>query len=360
MIDPYKTLGVGKNSSQDEIKKAHRKLAKKYHPDANGGNKEMEEKFKEISEAYEILSDPNKKMQFDTFGSVGNSRGNEEDIFGRFRNHSAQKAAYEFAQSAFGQRSRNIMVNPDIRVVLRINLSDSIFGCTKECRINRLEACSECESTGGKGKGETCKTCKGRGQIISRPNNFTQVVSTCHSCDGFGEIFEKCDKCDGIGYTNITETVKIKVPPNINQGATIRLPEKGNTILHNNGKHTGHYYLVVDFPMSESGITRRSGDLCTSINVPIDKILSEEEVQVRCFNRENVKLKLDCSKKDDLYKLSPSFLNGNNLFVKVIPEIPSKYIAEDKRKELVKAIRNIYGESESVISPTGNQSGANW
>jgi len=351
-MNPYKVLGLKKNASQEEIKKAYRQLSKKYHPDATDGDKELEEKFKEVSEAYSILSDPNKKMRYDQFGSVdGRQKTGGNAWEGMF---------HDFFGANFGApRNQRRSINPDTRSSLRISLADAIFGCERVQPIKRIFACETCKSSGAvKGTERTCEACNGQGQTIIRPNAHTQWFNTCGHCEGAGKTAKNCEKCKGVGFLQGSEKAKVKIPKNLKENATIRIKNKGNLIYQSDDSlYTGSHYIVIDYPKVEDGVFKKGPNLFTNVQVPIDKILAEDEVQIKLFNREDVTLKLKSDQ--DFYKdyvINPDFLNGGSISIKVLPQIPSKYVDEDKRKGLVKALREAYGESESTIYPANNGS----
>ena len=340
-MNPYETLGINKDASQDEIKKAYRDLSKKHHPDKKDGD---EEKFKEISQAYEILKDPKKKSQFDRFGSVGERPGS----------HASD--AFNFAFNSFFSRgSRRRRVDSDVRSAIRISLSDSIFGCEKVLKIKRAIACESCKSTGQeKTVKRTCSSCGGRGHIaINRGNS--QFVVGCSNCNGEGVTYPKCEKCNGVGYFNNAEKVSVKFPKNLNPNSIIRIAGKGNITYLQDDLQVGSHYLVVDFPNSQNGVAKQGKDLYTNVQVPIDRILAEDEVILRIFDKEDLKFKLKANQ--DLftnYEISNDFLNNGKVFVKVLPKMPTNNIADDKREKLVEALREAYGESERTLQPTNN------
>jgi molecular chaperone DnaJ len=285
-------------------------------------------------------------MQYDQFGSVGDhsrggvkSWGNINDIFG------------------FGnKRSR---IGPDTRSSLRISLADSIFGCERAQSIKRVLACETCKSTGDvSGTEKICSACNGQGQKIISPNPYTQYISFCGVCQGAGKVAQSCEKCEGVGFFQKNEKVNIKLPQNLKDTATIRIQDKGNAVYQSDDTlYIGSHYIVIDFPKTDKGVMRRGNDLYTNVQVPIDKILSEDEIQIKIFDREEVPLKLKSN--HDFYKpyvVKPDFLNGGSFFIKVLPQIPPKYVDADKRQSLVKALREAYGESESVIHPSNDGS----
>jgi len=348
-MNPYKTLGIKKEASEKEIKKAFRDLSKKYHPDKNKDDVKAEEKFKEIAEAYSVLSDPKKKMQYDQFGVYDGApnRGTPN----RGRNQGFANSPFGDVSSFFGQRSRSIMT--DTRASIRISLKDAIFGCEILYSVDRIIACDDCKSAGGSHGNGICHTCNGMGQTIVNPNPFTQFVSTCNTCKGSGKERKECKSCQGVGYSQISEKTKITIPKNLNLNATIRLKGKGNTVYQKaDTKYTGDHYIMIDFPVSEDGVHKQGKNLHIFIHVPIDKILAEDEVYARLFNKVSLPIKLKSNHDlDKTYEVKADFLGEGKLYVKVIPQIPSKYIDEDKRKSLVKALREAYGKSDSVIHP---------
>lgn len=349
-MNPYEILGVSKDTPIDEIKKIYRKKAKEYHPDVSNGDKDLEEKFKEVSQAYEILSNPNKKAQYDRFGTIGNEQRQNEH-WGAF---------HDFFAGQYNQnKPQKRAINPDVRTSVRISLSESIFGCEKTDTIRRILACDKCQTVGvSLNSEEKCSSCNGKGRFISCPAPGTQIINICSACNGIGKTYKQCSECKGAGYFQKEEKVKIKIPKNLRANAVIRLQDKGNTIYQfNDRKYTGSHYLVINYPMEDYGIVKRGEDLFVDVQVTIDQILAEDEINVRLFDTKNIllKLKYDQDLKTP-YVIKTDFLNGGSVFVKVLPKIPSKHIDEDKRKRLVSALREAYGEFESTISPTDNQS----
>jgi len=349
MKDFYNILGVNRNASVSEIKKAYYTKAKKYHPDVSNGDKKLEEKFKDASFAYEVLSDPNKKKQYDQFGTVGDQpqprpNGNW-NVFNQF---------FSGASSGPKQPQRRA-INPDIRSSLRITLADAIFGCDVTQEFKRAIACKKCQTTGVSIKSSTnCTSCNGKGRITIRPTPNVSFESLCGACGGSGQIFKQCAKCDGRGYFQKIEKIKIRVPANLKNNSNIRLQEKGNVVYNNNGdKYTGSHYLVVNYPLSDQGVTLKGSNLYVITQIPIDKILAEDEMTVKIFDKKDISFKLNSNQDfNKQYVVKADFLNGGSIFIKVLPKIPSKDISEDKRKSLVKALRETYGESKSTVSPT--------
>ena len=251
-MDCYKLLGVLKTASTDEIKKAYRGLARKFHPDANPGE-ENEKKFKEISAAYEVLSDPAKRSHYDTWGTTnprqqGPFQGNNDffgDIFNNFFHHRGD------IFSNVADHSKNIQVQ------LPISLLDVLEGCTKEVRYQRRDICKKCMGSGGK-RMAACPSCNGNGYQQSRQGNMT-FQATCNMCKGAGKaIAEKCDDCLGTGVTPATEAmVSVNVPPGAFTGMQLRFDGAGESARASTGA-AGHLYVVI--VVKEHPLFQRNND----------------------------------------------------------------------------------------------------
>jgi len=249
--DYYEILGVVKNASTDEIKKAYRKVAMQYHPDRNPGDKPAEEKFKEAAEAYEVLSDADKKSQYDRYGHAGvgnNGRGgysgggmNMEDIFSQFGDVFGDDLFGSFfggGQRARGgqrgnQRSRGIR-GSNLRVKLKLTYEEIAKGVSKNIKVKKYIVCTTCNGSGAKDKGsvQTCSTCGGNGQVRRVQNTFLgqmQTVTTCPTCNGEGTtITAKCGTCKGEGRVFGEETVSIEIPAGVQEGMQLNVNGKGN------------------------------------------------------------------------------------------------------------------------------------
>ena len=244
--DYYEILGVGKNASADEIKKAYRKVAMQYHPDRNPGDKGAEEKFKEAAEAYEVLSDADKKTQYDRYGHAGvsgNGRGfsgggmNMEDIFSQFGDVFGDDLFGNFFGGGAGrgrtQRSRGIR-GSNLRIKLKLTYEEIAKGVTKTIKVKKYIPCTTCGGSGAKDKGsiQTCSTCGGSGQVRRVQNTFLgqmQTVTTCPACNGEGTtITAKCNTCRGEGRVYGEETVGIDIPAGVQEGMQLNISGKGN------------------------------------------------------------------------------------------------------------------------------------
>lgn len=244
--DYYEILGVAKSATADEIKKAYRKVAMQFHPDRNPGDKAAEEKFKEAAEAYEILSDADKKAQYDRYGHAGMSgagRGfnggnmNMDDIFSQFGDIFGDDVFGSFfgggQRRGGGQRPRGVR-GSNLRVKLKLTYEEIAKGVTKNIKVKKYVACNVCNGSGAKDKGsvQTCHTCGGSGQVRKVQNTFLgqmQTVSTCPTCNGEGStITAKCGNCKGEGRVFAEETVSIDIPAGVQEGMQLSVGGRGN------------------------------------------------------------------------------------------------------------------------------------
>ena len=279
--DYYEVLGVSKDADDDALKKAYRKLAKKYHPDANPGDKEAEAKFKEASEAYSVLSDPQKRQQYDQFGHAAFEQGgggaggfggfggfdfggqDMGDIFGDV-----------FGDIFGGGRSSRGRSGPsrgaNVRTAVRITFEEAVFGCEKEIEINFKETCSSCNGTGAKAgtSPQTCTKCNGKGKIMYTQQSFfgqVQNVQTCPECGGTGKVIkEKCPDCYGTGYKTVRKKFKVSIPAGIDNGQCVRMAGGGEPGI--NGGERGD--LLVEAVVSQHPIFKRQ-DTSIYSTVPI-------------------------------------------------------------------------------------------
>jgi molecular chaperone DnaJ len=243
--DYYEILGVSKGSSQDEIKKAYRKVAMQFHPDRNPGDKAAEEKFKEAAEAYEVLSDADKRAQYDRFGHAGvqgNGRGfgggnaNMEDIFSQFGDIFGDDIFGSFFGGGGrrgGQRMRGVR-GSNLRIKIKLTYEEIAKGVTKQVKVKKHVPCNTCHGSGAKDKGsvQTCTTCGGSGQVRRVSNTFLgqmQTVTTCPACNGEGSVVTaKCGSCKGEGRVYGEETVTLDIPAGVQEGMQLSLGGRGN------------------------------------------------------------------------------------------------------------------------------------
>ncbi len=304
--DYYETLGVSKESSQDEIKKAFRKLARKYHPDTNPDNKEeAETKFKEISEAYEVLSDESKRRMYDQTGRVDFGSGRSDftwddfshfndfsdlgDIFktifgGNFGGFGGSSGSF---YSGFGNQQENL----DLVTNLRVSLEDAYYGVNRTIKYRRNESCSTCKGTGSKdGKLKTCKACNGSGQqrVVQGQGFFRMVsVTTCQSCGGRGQTpSEPCGTCKGTGSNPTTENLEIKIPKGAPNNLRLRVKGKGQS----NYGRTGDLFVILQV-QEPSGYRRVNDDIYMLTEISFPEAALGTEMEIPLF-REKVSLKV--------------------------------------------------------------------
>ena len=288
--DYYEVLGVSKGASEDELKKAYRKLAKKYHPDLNPNDKVAEAKFKEVNEAYEVLSDSQKRARYDQFGHAANDPNSGFGGFsgqGGFGDFDLGDIFESFFGGGFGGRSTRTKNGPrrgsDLKYSLEITFEEAAFGTEKEINIYRMENCTECGGTGGK-KGEqpvTCKNCNGQGQIRYKQNTpLGQFVSTktCEVCGGEGTVVvHPCSKCGGKGKVRQNRKIKISIPSGIDDGQTISLRGEGET--GTKGGPSGDLYVGIRIKKHPI-FTRRDNNVYCEIPITFIQATLGAEIEV--------------------------------------------------------------------------------
>ena len=285
--DYYEVLGVSKDASEDEIKKAYRKLAIKYHPDRNPGDKEAEEKFKEAAEAYEVLHDPDKRRQYDQFGFNGPQGGfggfggggmDMDDIFTMFGDIFGGHSGFGGFGGGGQQHSQRVYRGSDLRLKVKLSLQDIASGVTKRFKVREDVTCEQCKGTGAEGgaQPETCPTCHGSGMVSRSVRSMFGIMTTqteCPTCHGEGTVIKnKCKACDGTGVVKGDKIVEVNIPAGVEEGMVLNVHGKGNAGPHNGvpgdiqvlieeeksdtfvrDKQDVIYNLLLDFPTAALG-----------------------------------------------------------------------------------------------------------
>jgi len=364
--DYYEVLGVPKDADEAALKKAYRVLAKKYHPDANPGDKEAEAKFKEASEAYSVLSDPEKRRKYDQFGhaafegGAGGAGGYGGfdfngadmgdifgDIFGDF---------FGGGRSAYGRSSNGPMRGANLRTGVRITFEEAIFGCEKEIELTLKDECPKCHGTGAKPGTSpvTCPKCNGKGKIVYTQQSFfgqVQNVQTCPDCRGTGKIVkEKCPDCYGTGYISSKKKIQVKIPAGIDNGQSIRIAGKGEP--GTNGGERGD--LLVEVTVSRSPVfVRQETSIFSTVPISfataalggpikIKTVDGEVEYEVKPGTQTDTKVRLRG-------KGVPSLRNKNirgDHYVTLVVTVPEKLTEEQKEalKRFDDAMKGITSE----------------
>ena len=339
--DCYEILGVGRTANADEVKSAYRKAALKWHPDRNPHTKqEAEEKFREATEAYSILSDPQKRVTYDRFGYAGLSRGGFDgsvnqtifdefqDIFGDF---------FGFEDIFGGRRGRNrAQRGADLRYDMKLTFEEAASGVNTKIRIPRLEFCEPCNGTGAKaGTGVVaCVTCGGRGQIHYQQGFFT-ISRTCPDCRGAGQIVrETCPQCRGKGRIERSKTIDLRIPPGVDSNTRLRIPGEGEP-GGNNGP-AGDLYVVLDVK-PHPYFERRDADLYCTVPVSIVQAALGTEIVVPGLNGEETVKIPEGTQTGEIIRLKgkgmpdPHGGGKGDLYVNIHVEIPTKLTREQRR-----------------------------
>lgn len=292
--DYYEILGVGRDATEQEIKSAYRRLALKYHPDRNPGDKECEEKFKEATEAYEVLKDPQKRARYDQFGHVGVTAGGgfEGFDFGSFDLSDALRAfmrdfgSFSIFDDLFGERTfrkRGPQKGQDLKIRLKLTLEQIASGVEKKIKLKKLVRCEVCKGTGAAGGSSkvTCPRCHGTGEIRTiRRSFFGQLVNvtTCDYCQGEGEVIERpCRLCGGQGRVKGESTISVKVPPGVMTGNYIPLRRVGN--VGPRGGPAGDIIVFIE-EIEHNIFTRRDDDIICEVPISFSQAALGDEIEI--------------------------------------------------------------------------------
>lgn len=366
--DYYEVLGVSKTASDDEIKKAFRTLAKKYHPDMHPGDKECEEKFKEAQEAYAVLSDAEKRKQYDQFGhaafdGIGGGAGGFDfsgmdmgdifgDIFGDF-----------FGGGSRRRTNDGPMKGSNLRTSVRITFEEAIFGCEKEIEMVLKDECHSCHGTGAKPgtTPETCPKCGGKGKVVFTQQSFfgtVQNVQTCPDCGGSGKIIkDKCPDCRGTGYIASKKKIQVSIPAGIDNGQSVRIREKGEPGI--NGGPRGD--LLVEVVVSRHPtLQRQDMNIYSTAQISFAQAALGGEIRIHTVDG------------DVLYEVKPGTQTNTRIRLKGkgVPSLRNKSVRGDHYVDLVvqtptglsadakEALRQFDALTGDSLNRTGAQDGA--
>ena len=342
--DYYEVLGVQRNVSEEEVKRAYRKLAVKFHPDKNPDDPHAEEKFKEIGEAYDVLMDPDKRAAYDRFGHAAFAQGTAarsgfHDPFDIFREvfGGAGGGIFETFFGGVGTRGEDRQRGSDLRYDMQIKLEEAAFGVEKEIEIQKLDTCDKCQGSGAEPGSRTinCPACGGRGQVISS-RGFFQVSQTCPRCRGAGQIIEKpCRQCQGEGRLEKMSRIKLKIPAGIADGSRLRSSRNGEAGTRG-GPH-GDLYVVIH--IKEHKIFQREDDnLYCELPIPFSSAALGGEVDVPTLEGK-AHLKVPAgTQSGQIFKLrGKGIVNVNggergDLLARLIVEVPTRLNAEQRQK----------------------------
>lgn len=366
--DYYEVLGVSKTASDDEIKKAFRTLAKKYHPDMHPGDKECEEKFKEAQEAYAVLSDAEKRKQYDQFGhaafdGTGGGAGGFDfsgmdmgdifgDLFGDF-----------FGGGSRRRTNDGPMKGSNLRTSARITFEEAIFGCEKEIEMVLKDECHTCHGTGAKPgtTPETCPKCGGKGKVVFTQQSFfgtVQNVQTCPDCGGSGKIIkDKCPDCRGTGYIASKKKIQVSIPAGIDNGQSVRIREKGEPGI--NGGPRGD--LLVEVVVSRHpSLQRQDMNIYSTAQISFAQAALGGEIRIHTVDG------------DVLYEVKPGTQTNTRIRLKGkgVPSLRNKSVRGDHYVDLVvqtptglsadakEALRQFDALTGDSLNRTGAQDGA--
>ncbi len=345
--DYYEILGVARNADEDEIKKAYRKMAVKYHPDKNPGDKNAEEKFKELGEAYEILSDPQKRAAYNQYGHAafdarsrgfGRAGGGFHDPFEIFREVFGGGGSSIF-DDFFGDRSDPTQPQrgDDLRYDLEISFNEAAHGCEKEITVTKPESCDVCNGSGAEtgSRIKTCPACGGRGQVITSRGIFS-IAQTCPQCHGAGRVVEKpCRTCHGEGRREQVSKIKLRIPPGVDTGSRLRSVRNG--AAGTRGGPPGDLYVVLH--VAAHDLFQRDGeDLFCEVPVSFVQATLGAEIEVPTLNGKSA-IKIPAGTQSGaVFRLKGKgikVIQGHghgDLHVRISVEIPTHLTADQKAK----------------------------
>lgn len=366
--DYYEVLGISKSATDDEIKKAYRQLAKKYHPDANPGNQEAEVKFKEASEAYAVLSDADKRRQYDQFGHSAFEGGAGGAGGFDFTNMDMGDIFGDIFGDLFGGgrsrgRSNGPMKGPNVRAAVRITFEEAVSGVEKELDLNLKEECNTCHGSGAKPgtSTDTCAKCGGKGQVVyTQQSLFGMVrnVQTCPDCNGTGKVIkEKCTDCYGSGYVNRRKKIQVSIPAGIDNGQSIRIRDKGEPGI--NGGERGD--LLVEVSVSRHPIFQRQDyDIYSTVPISFPSAALGGDIRISTVDGDVLYTVKPGTQTDTKVRLRgkgvPTLRNKQvrgDHYVTLVVQVPTKLTSE--QKELLQKYDDVMNDREPRVPDTENE-----
>lgn len=355
--DYYEVLGVARQATADEIKKAYRKLARQYHPDANPGDKSAEAKFKEVAEAYEVLGDPEKRAGYDRFGHAAT----DGQGFGGFggADFGGLGDIFDMFFGGTGRQRRGPEKGADLRVDMELTFKEAAFGLEKDIKVPRTEECGTCGGTGAApgSKPQTCSTCNGAGQVqFAQSTPFGRLVQTrtCDRCHGTGKIIEKpCGTCQGAGQVRRSRNIHVKIPAGVDNGTRLRVSGEGESGLR--GGPRGDLYVYI-YVKPHKIFSREGNDVICEIPVSFAQAALGDEIEVPTLEG-TAKIKVpEGTQHGTVFRLRAKGIpdiggygrGDQHVRIKVVT--PTKL--SDRQKELLKEFARISGEN-----PLGTEKG---
>jgi molecular chaperone DnaJ len=338
--DYYEILGIQKTASAEEIKKAYRKKSMETHPD-RGGN---EDEFKEIAEAYEILSDQAKKQNYDAYGHAGPTRqsatNNPFDIFSQFFRNSGFNPFEEQAQG-----NRNVK-GQDLNVTVKLTLEEILNGATKKFRYKRKTQCTQCESSGGKDK-KICSNCRGSGmigQVINTPFGQIRNTTSCNVCQGLGSTYETiCDTCKGAGVLDMEETIDVNIPHGVNDGMRMMMEGKGNAVRH--GITPGDLIIMV-MELPHDTFVRVGNELKYVLKLTYPQMVLGDKVEIPTIGGTKIRINInEFTKVGEILRIQSKGLkqfgseNRGDMLITVELKMPTQI--SDEEKSLIIDLKNL-------------------
>ena len=352
--DYYDILGVARGASDDDVKKAYRRLAMKFHPDRNPGDKAAEEKFKEASEAYQVLSDADRRAQYDRFGHAAFEQGAGGFDFGGAGFEDVISDLFgDFFGGGRGRARRGARRGEDLRYDLEIAFEEAVFGTEKMIQVPRLSRCDGCGGTGSRGGAPrtTCSSCRGSGQVRFQQGFFT-IAKTCGECGGQGTVVkDPCRSCGGAGVTQTSQSLSVKIPGGVDTGSRLKLRGEGET--GRGGGPAGDLYVVIsvrDHPL----FARQDVDIVCDVPVTFPQASLGADIEVPTLEGK-VRMKIAAgTQSGTVFRLkgkgAPSLRGGGrgDQLVRVLIETPRKLTA--RQRELLEEFAHSSGDEVNPIS----------